>query len=117
MPDPHIRAAFYLSPTLDALWRWSDSAEVLTWPDDATIAFRAEVEAVLGRLAPGGLPPFGAVALLLAACREGWFTSRGRETIAGYARVFGGMNTSAASNVPQAGPQGAVQLVFGRVAR
>ena len=37
--DPHIRAAFYLSPTLDALWRWSIDGETLVWADDRTIAF------------------------------------------------------------------------------
>src|SRR5918997_2847216 len=99
MPDPHIRAAFYLSPTLDALWRWSDSAEVLPWPDGTTIAFRGEVEAVLGRLAPGGLPPFGAVALLLAACRDAWPDSQGRGAVAGHAAVFGRMR----ANAPAAG--------------
>jgi len=81
MADPQIRAAFYLSPTLAGLWRWSDDGQVLTWPDNSTIAFRGEVEAVLHRLAPGGLPPFGAVALLLAACREGWTQSVGRALI------------------------------------
>jgi hypothetical protein len=89
-PDPHIRAAFYLSPTLDALWRWSVDGETLVWADDRTIAFRAEVETVLRRLAPGGLPPFGAVALLLGACRgDAWADSHGRQTIAGYGQLFG----------------------------
>ncbi len=110
MSDPHIRAAFYLSPTLDAFWRWSRDGEVLTWADDSTIAFRPEIEAVLRRLAPGGLPPFGAVALVLAACRNGWTTSTGRETIAKYVNVFGTMSTETSA------VQGA-QIVFGRVVR
>ena len=117
MADPHIRAAFYLSPTLDALWRWGGDGEVLTWPDDTTIAFRPEVEAVLRRVAAvggGGLPPFGAVALLLAACRDGWPESRGRATIAGYARAFGGMNAGVDAT---AAPLLGAQLVSGRVAR
>lgn len=114
MADPHIRAAFYLSPTLDALWRWSDDAQVLSWAEgEKTIAFRAEVEAVLTRLAPSGLPPFGAVALLLAACRDGWTTSHGRDVVAGYARVFGGMQTTSAPAVPISGPQS----LFSRIAR
>jgi len=93
-PDPHIRAAFYLSPTLDAWWRWADDGRTLAWADGRTIAFLPEVEAVLGRLAPGGLPPFGAVALLLAACRDGWADSPGRSTVAGYARALGGVETT-----------------------
>jgi hypothetical protein len=113
MSDPHIRAAFYLSPTLDALWRWSADGETLVWADDRTIAFRPEVEAVLRRFAPGGLPPFGAVALLLAACREGWPESNGRDTIAGYTRVFAGMKVGVGDSVKLTGPQ----VAFGRVAR
>ncbi|MDB5357373.1 MAG: hypothetical protein JWN24_3826 [Phycisphaerales bacterium] len=86
MPDPHIRAAFYLSPTADAVWRWSDDGKTLIWADNTTIAFWPEVEAVLKHLAPGGLPPFGAVALLLGACRDGWMASAGRRSIVEFAR-------------------------------
>src|SRR5688572_1882935 len=50
-------------------WRWADHGSVVTWSDGSTIAFREEIAAVLQRLAPGGLPPFPAVVLLLAACR------------------------------------------------
>jgi hypothetical protein len=53
MPDPHIRAAFYLSPTLDQWWRWEDSGQVLAWRDGSTIAFAAEVETVMGQVARG----------------------------------------------------------------
>jgi hypothetical protein len=124
-PDPHIRAAFYLSPTLDALWRWSVDGETLVWADDRTIAFRAEVDAVLRRLAPGGLPPFGAVALLLGACRgDAWADSYGRQTIAGYARTFGGMRATVTGAVDGVGAEAlsaaakgfAGALVFRRVA-
>lgn len=89
MPDPQIRASFYLSPTIDHWWRWGEDAQVLTWADDRTIAFAPEVRAVLARLAPGGLPPFGAVSLLLAAARDGWAQSPGRALIEGYARILG----------------------------
>jgi len=40
--------------------------EVIAWADDTTIAFRPEILYVLQRLAPHGLPPLGAVVLLLA---------------------------------------------------
>lgn len=82
MADPHIRAAFYLSPTVDQWWRWEDGAQTLVWEDGRTIAFTPEVEPVVQRLAPAGLPPFAAVTLLLAACRDGWPESTGRQTIA-----------------------------------
>src|SRR5262245_13700205 len=57
---------------LGALWRWCEGGLVVTWPDNTTIAYRYEVEGVLERLAPSGLPPFGAVLLLLSATRKGW---------------------------------------------
>jgi len=78
MADAFISAAFYLSPALDQWWRWEDNAQVLAWDDGRTIAFMPEVAAVIKRLAPGGLPPFAAVTLLLAACHDDWLTSDAR---------------------------------------
>jgi len=62
----------YLAPPVSAPWRWDDGGEVIAWLDGQTIAFRAEMAEVLTRLARHGLPPFSAVLLLLAACRDGW---------------------------------------------
>ena len=51
-------------------WRWAEGGEVLAWnADGGTVVFREELLAILEGLAPGGLPPFPALALLLAACR------------------------------------------------
>ncbi len=61
----------YLALPATAPWCWLDEGDVLAWRDGGTIAFRAEVEAVLRRLSAHGLPPFGAIAWLLAACRSG----------------------------------------------
>src|SRR3954454_13409970 len=113
MTDAEHRATSYLSPTIDSFWRWSGDGEVLTWTDGRTIAFAPEVEAVLARLATRGLPPFGAVALLLAACREGWEGSGGREIVRGYGRVFGQWQTGVITNVPMQ----PMQTVFARAAR
>jgi hypothetical protein len=79
-------AVAYLSPSTDSMWRWAPGGDVLTWHDGSTIAFRGEVEAVLARLAPQGLPPFGAVVMLLASCRDGWVESAARK---GYAKAVG----------------------------
>ncbi len=62
----------YLAPFASSPWRWDDGGKVIAWLDGQTIAFRAELEGVLARLAPHGLPPFSAVVLLLAACRDSW---------------------------------------------
>ena len=106
------RAIAYLAPSVDSFWRWSDDGQVLTWIDGKTIAFREEVEAVLARLAPGGLPPLGGVALLLAACRDGWEESGWRETVVGYAGVFERWQAGLSS--PKSPP--AFRHVFQRIA-
>lgn len=62
----------YLAWPWKTFWTWRDDGETLAWADGRTIAFRAEIALVLERLAPGGLPPFSAVALLLAATRASW---------------------------------------------
>ncbi len=66
---PH--AAIYLSATAASYWKWGEDQE-LSWSDGPTIAFMPELNAVLRRLATNGLPPFGSVLLLMAACRENW---------------------------------------------
>ncbi len=70
--DDRASARRYLAPFGFSPWRWDDEGEVITWIDGQTIAFRAELECVVGRLAPYGLPPFSALVLLLAACRDNW---------------------------------------------
>ena len=72
MTDVDTKALRYLTPPESAFWRWSGGGEVVEWTDGATIAFRSEVEAVLGRLAPHGLPSLDLIVLLLAACRDSW---------------------------------------------
>lgn len=59
------------SPWPDAMrWKWSDNGRVVLWADGSTVAFREEVLAVLTRLSPLGLPPFGAVLVLIAMTRN-----------------------------------------------
>ncbi len=69
MNRDRTEAIRYLSAPNRGLWRWAENASVITWNDDTTVAFRDEIVLVLQTLAPRALPPFGAVVLLLAACR------------------------------------------------
>ena len=111
-------AVAYLSPSTDSMWRWAPGGDVLTWHDGSTVAFRGEVEAVLARLAPHGLPPFGAVVMLLAACRDGWETSKARQEFSDVAKVFTGWNAAdqgRAGGTRSAPP--ASQLLYQRVAQ
>jgi hypothetical protein len=70
--DDFASARRYLAPFASSFWRWDDEGEVIAWIGGQTIAFRGELQGVLARLAAQGLPPFSAVVLLLAACRDGW---------------------------------------------
>lgn len=70
--NPQVLAGLYFAPPVRSFWHWSGDGQVLSWIDGTTIAFRPEVETVLRRLGTHGLPPFPAVVLLLASCRERW---------------------------------------------
>lgn len=59
----------YLRAPRNGLWHWAENGAVLVWHDGTTIAFREEVIRIIEWLAPNGLPSFGAIVFLLAACR------------------------------------------------
>lgn len=63
------QAIDYLRAPVNGLWRWAENGAVLVWRDGSTIAFREEIIQIIEWLAPNGLPSFGAVVFLLAACR------------------------------------------------
>jgi hypothetical protein len=62
----------YFAAAAHPYWRWEDEGNVIAWSDGTTIAFRAELVALLERMRPQTLPPIGSVVLLLAACRDSW---------------------------------------------
>lgn len=59
----------YLRSPPDAPWKWEEDGRVLAWSDGTTVLFREELNLIVERLAPHGLPPFPALVVLLAACR------------------------------------------------
>src|SRR5439155_5673228 len=63
------QAIDYLRAPAKGLWQWAENGAVLVWHDGTTIAFRQEISQILEWLAPNGLPSFGAIVFLLAACR------------------------------------------------
>ncbi len=67
-PDRQQTIEYLRSPGA-GLWRWTENGTVLVWHDGSTVAFREEIVAILEWLAPNGLPSFGAIVFLLAACR------------------------------------------------
>lgn len=63
------QALNYLRAPIKGLWCWAENGAVLVWRDGSTIAFRVEIIQIIEWLAPNGLPSFGAIVFLLAACR------------------------------------------------
>ena len=72
MSDDLREIRSYFAPPLNSFWKWVAGGEAAAWGSGETITFRDELAQVLERLAPDGLPPLGAVLLLLAAARENW---------------------------------------------
>ncbi len=72
MADPTITTRRYFARPSFSFFCWTDDGEVIAWESGQTIGFKEEVLHVLEHLAPQGLPPFEAVVMLLAACRDGW---------------------------------------------
>jgi hypothetical protein len=93
MSDDLWAAKNYLTPAPTTFWRWRDGGEVVAWAEGATIVFRRELAQVLARLAPNGLPPLGAVLLVLAATRTNWREDRcGPTVLAGMTEKLDGQS-------------------------
>jgi len=63
------QAIDYLRAPKAGLWSWAENGSVLVWNDGTTIGFREEVVQILEWLSPNGLPSFGAIVFLMAACK------------------------------------------------
>ena len=62
----------YFAASEHPYWQWQDDGNVIAWTDGPTIVFRPELLTIFRRLQSQSLPPFGAIVLLLAACRDNW---------------------------------------------
>lgn len=73
MSDIQAQVHRYLTPAANAFWNWSEDGDAVVWVENnQTIAFRTELALILRRHLSKGLPPFGSVLLLVAACRDSW---------------------------------------------
>lgn len=67
------RTINYAAPPSGSFWAWSADYDAIEWYDGSTLAMWQELHGVLKFLGEdSGLPPLGAVLLLLAACRDEW---------------------------------------------
>ncbi|QNE39143.1 hypothetical protein F1C16_06030 [Hymenobacter sp. NBH84] len=80
-PDPFKLALEYFQTPQNYFWRWTEEGALAEWQNGTTICYREELEAVLHTLVPAGLPPLGAVLLLLAVCADTWSASGGRAVL------------------------------------
>jgi len=72
-PSPSLTDTYsYFQPPQDYFWHWAEDNAVVEWVNGTTITYREELASLLTSLAPGGLPPLGAVLLVLAACTSSW---------------------------------------------
>ena len=62
----------YFRPPQNYFWRWSENGEVIEWSHGKTICYREDLIPILRELSKDGLPPLGAVLLILAACQKNW---------------------------------------------
>jgi len=63
-------ASHYLIPPPDYFWRWDEVDHAATWEDGSTMAFARELIPILSELSADiGLPPLGAVLLILHAAK------------------------------------------------
>lgn len=63
----------YAVPSSGYVWKWSESFDAIEWHDGSTLALWQEVHAVLANFeGRSGLPPFGSLLFIMAACRGDW---------------------------------------------
>jgi len=68
---------------------WDADGSAIVWSDGRTIMFREELAGLLGGLNTPYLPPLGAMALTLAACRDNWHEPPLRKEVMVRAMFFG----------------------------
>jgi hypothetical protein len=62
----------YLCPDGDTFWDWSDTGDEIRWWNGGTLSFYQEIDLMMRRLQPHGLPRFEEILLVLSACRKTW---------------------------------------------
>ncbi|UOQ51206.1 hypothetical protein [Hymenobacter cellulosivorans] len=82
------QALQYFQAPKSYFWHWAEGGEVVEWQNGGTICYREELQAVLSALAPEGLPPLGAVLLLLASCSDAWPGARALGVLQATARFL-----------------------------
>jgi len=70
----------YFRNPKDYFWRWVEKGKIIEWFSRDTLCYREELARVLRGLTEQGLPPLGAVLLLIAGCADTWPVSGDMKT-------------------------------------
>ncbi len=62
----------YFRPDGNTFWDWNATGDALIWWNGETLSFYQEIDLVIRRLQPHGLPRFEEILLVLSACRKNW---------------------------------------------
>lgn len=70
---PHLETeAKYFRPPRKAFWQWAEAGHLIEWSNGDTLCYREELTDLLRGQETVGLPRFGTVLLVLAACQDTW---------------------------------------------
>src|SRR6476620_7915849 len=64
-----VYTQYYFQAPPNYFWHWTDGTEVIEWRGGPTICYRNDIIEVLREIHSEGIPPLGALLLILAACQ------------------------------------------------
>lgn len=65
---------YYQAPP-NYFWKWAEDGKVIEWKNGNTICFTQDLVRLLKAITNSGVPSFGSVLLVLAACNDSWSSS------------------------------------------
>ncbi|MDB6079604.1 MAG: hypothetical protein JWO82_3351 [Akkermansiaceae bacterium] len=109
---PLVSTINYASPPPGCFWKWSAGYEAIEWQDGSTLALWPEVHTVLESFGTStGLPRFGSLLLLMAACRDDWPATAGRLWTT-FAATLGSDPAASQPRGPDLAANGAIDSLF-----
>src|SRR5688572_20117114 len=60
----------YFKPPADYFWQWEEDFSIVGWSTGKTIGYTEDILGLLKGQVDDGLPSFGAILLVLAACKD-----------------------------------------------
>ena len=70
MNNKLIEVIEYFRPQEKYFWKWADNGSVVEWTNGNTICYREDLVNLINDLSKEGLPPLGALLMVLAGCKK-----------------------------------------------